>query len=125
MSYAYIGSGVRREHVQVAQKALGKPLPAGAEVHHVDGDTKNNDPRNLVICPSRAYHALLHIRQEALDATGNANSRKCKFCQTWGVPAFSKLLGKDPVWGEQVTANSSSFYHKKCVAAYQRTRRAK
>jgi hypothetical protein len=28
----------RYEHIVLAERALGKPLPAGAEVHHVNGD---------------------------------------------------------------------------------------
>jgi hypothetical protein len=71
------------EHVFVAQRALGKPLRRGAEVHHVDGDTRNNDPRNLVICHDRAYHMLLHQRQRALDACGDPDARKCDICHTY------------------------------------------
>lgn len=47
-------------HVLVAERALGKHLPKGAIVHHVDGDTRNNTPSNLVICQNQAYHCLLH-----------------------------------------------------------------
>lgn len=35
---------------------------------------------------SNADHHLLHIRTEALDATGNANARKCKYCHIYDVP---------------------------------------
>jgi len=56
------------EHILVAEKALGKPLPPGAEVHHLDENRRNNKPNNLVICPSRAYHKLLHMRMRQLKA---------------------------------------------------------
>lgn len=57
----------RMEHVVIAEKALGKPLPKGAVVHHVDGDpAANRKPWNLVVCPNQDYHLLLHRRAQAL-----------------------------------------------------------
>jgi hypothetical protein len=54
------------EHIAVAEKALGKPLPNGAVVHHMNEDPLDNfTPFNLVICPNQAYHLLLHRRTEA------------------------------------------------------------
>ena len=50
-----------RVHAVRAERALGKPLPKGAVVHHVDGDKWNPNAR-LVICQDQAYHALLHKR---------------------------------------------------------------
>lgn len=50
------------EHIVVAERALGRRLPKGAIVHHVNLDTHDNRPSNLVICPSEAYHRLLHKR---------------------------------------------------------------
>ena len=56
----------KKESRRIAEKALGKPLPKGAEVHHVDGNSENDKPTNLVICPSHAYHMLLHARMRSL-----------------------------------------------------------
>ena len=68
------------EHIVIAEKKLGKKLPPGCEVHHHGTKEENN---KIVICQDHEYHALLHIRQRALDACGDANKRKCKFCQEY------------------------------------------
>lgn len=69
------------EHVIVAERALGKHLPNGAQVHHLNGRKNDNAGSNLVVCQDYAYHALLHQRQRALDACGNANWRRCAYCK--------------------------------------------
>lgn len=50
-----------REHVVVAERALGHRLPLGAEVHHFNENRSDNRNRNLVICQDVAYHRLLHM----------------------------------------------------------------
>ena len=113
--YVSIGKDKKKsqEHRLVAEAVLGKPLPPGAEVHHINGDKQDNRPENLVVCPDKAYHKLLHVRADAMDACGNPNYRKCPFCKQYGDPAAMKH-----------NKSSRYFYHAACSAEYERKRRA-
>jgi len=75
------GAKSLKQHRIIAEQALGKPLPNGVEVHHVDFNRSNNTPSNLVICKDKSYHQLLHRRHEVLDAGYNPNTHhKCTDC---------------------------------------------
>lgn len=102
------------EHVAIAEKAIGKPLPPRAEVHHVDLDRANNAPTNLVVCPDHAYHALLHIRQAAMDATGDPNQRQCKVCHRYSPTSEMAARG-----------GGARFVHLPCEREIRNRNRAK
>lgn len=93
-------------HRLAAEKALGKPLPPYAEVHHVNG-SKNGG--SLVICENRSYHRLLHVRQKALVATGDPKKRKCVRCKGWDD--ILNLRPHDP-------REPEVFCHPKCATAH-------
>lgn len=78
-----------RWHVARAERALGKPLPLRAVVHHADGSKSDDAP--LVICQDQAYHMLLHARTRVKAAGGNPNTdRICSMCRlVKSVAAFS------------------------------------
>mgnify|MGYP001568675440 CR=1 FL=1 len=104
-----------RAHRVLVEKLLGRKLPQGAEIHHVDGDGKNNAPHNLVVCPSKAYHQLLHVRAEALERLGNADARKCAYCSRWDLPdnlVFYQTKGKP--W------RLPRAFHRDCIDAARR-----
>ncbi len=105
------GNGSVLEHRAIAEKILGKPLPQKAILHHFNGVRSGNVPENLVICENRAYHSLLHQRQRAYFATGNANSRKCCFCGEYDLP---ENLYIPPIRG--------TVEHRRCGRIYRATR---
>ena len=86
MKRMYVKGRVKDLHVEIAASVLGRPLPSGAHVHHVDGNRLNNSKNNLVICPSAWYHKLLHRRERARELAGNPNWLKCRFCGLWDDP---------------------------------------
>lgn len=64
-----------------AERALGKPLPPDARVHHADGSKADDAP--LVICQDDAYHFQLHARMRIKAAGGDPWADKiCSRCQT-------------------------------------------
>lgn len=81
------------EHVLVAERALGKYLPAGAVIHHFP----KLPSEQLVICQDDTYHKLLHQRQRAFFACGHANWRKCYICKQYDAP--DRLILRDPRHG--------------------------
>lgn len=106
------------DHVLVAEEALGFELPRGVEVHHVNENPADNRPENLVVCQDRTYHKLLHMRQNALDACGNANWRKCPYCKQYDDP--------ENMTERRNSGNrSNSFYHAACSAKAVREGKAR
>lgn len=97
------------EHIAIAEKAIGRTMPKGAQVHHVNGDRGDNTNSNLVICQDSAYHQLLHKRERAFDACGNADYLKCPHCKQWDSPT-----------NMYVSPNGATQEHRYCGNEYRK-----
>lgn len=70
------------EHIAIAQAAFGRPLPAGAVVHHANCISDDNRNSNLVICQDNGYHRFLHARIRVKRAGGDPNTQRiCSTCR--------------------------------------------
>jgi hypothetical protein len=55
----------RHVHRVVMEEKLGRKLVQGEIVHHIDGDKRNNHPKNLMLFPSQAEHLNWHRKHDA------------------------------------------------------------
>lgn len=97
--------GYIKEHILIAEKVIGMPLPNGVVIHHYGEKTDN---AKIVICQDQAYHVLIHARMTAMMASGNPNYRKCVFCKQYDTPANMKH------------GQNRAHYHSKCRSEYRK-----
>jgi len=101
-------NGYVAEHILLAERILGKPLPDKVVIHHPNG---NQDNSIFVICEGLEYHALIHQRMRSLFVCGHASWRKCAHCKTYDEPR-NLFIGK----------SGSPVYHRVCKAKYDKER---
>lgn len=104
------------DHILVVELARQQELPPTAEIHHVSEQTDDNRDENLVVCDSVGYHKLLHKRQRALDASGNANWRQCRHCKRYDAPE-NLVISRNQ--------SSSAARHRACGTLYSAELRAR
>lgn len=108
--------GYVNAHVLMAEIALGKPLPVGAVVHHVDDKERTVVTRRLVICQNQAYHRLIHKRQRALLKCGNANWLVCRVCKAHDDPSRLVIYPRT----SHGIDNRTIIQHRECKQRFER-----
>lgn len=77
------GSGKhRREHIMIAEAAIGHVLTRAAMVHHVNEIRTDNRHANLVVLASQSEHMEIHRKMRVRAAGGDPwLDRICCFCK--------------------------------------------
>jgi hypothetical protein len=89
--YLRISSGPQRGryvHQVVAEAMLGRALEPGEEVDHVDGDTLNNDWRNLQVIPTADHAKVTRARAFAKNQE-RRRARAAEIADGEDVPSIS------------------------------------
>lgn len=55
-------------HRVVAERMIGRKLRPEEVVHHIDGNRRNNSPKNLMVFENQAEHVKWHAANEGGDA---------------------------------------------------------
>ncbi len=116
--YARIGgkSNSQLVHRMRAEKALGKPLPFGAVVHHADGSKNAYAP--LVICQDNPYHTSLHRRMRVQKAGGDPWLDKiCAKCK--------QIKPKTEFWKDRTSPEGLATKCSVCCYSDNKARRSR
>lgn len=97
-------SGYVAEHIVVMEREIGRSISESEQIHHVDRDRSNNDPRNLVLCAGAAEHGaaaeidrraaiMANLRAISEDQWHEAWQRLCSpGRQRHGLPTYAGYL---------------------------------
>lgn len=85
-----------QEHILVVEKIIGRRLRGKEEVHHKNGDKKDNRPENLHLCSGRKEHMILEKQALRLADTGSLSLRRCIYCKQ--VKQLDQFYNRKDSW---------------------------
>ena len=101
-------------HRLVAEQALGRYLKPEEQVHHINGDTRDNRVENLSLFDSNGHHYGFHVRKLTFEAaetmrdmyaTGNYSQRQ--LARAWGASRRSiRYILAGVTYREEITQRS-------------------
>lgn len=83
--------GFVREHREVVEKYICRPLRENEVIHHINQDKTDNRLENLMVFQSQAEHMAFHIK---IKQHGLTNSMKKEIENRWN---YLKLLDANPL----------------------------
>lgn len=111
----------RLEHHVVVERALGRPLKDGEEVHHVDENKTNNVNDNLAVLQSSADHVELHRKMRVRAAGGDPwRDRLCCTCGPRPATEFYRTASTRVKTGQQWATECKSCGRRRSLARYYR-----
>lgn len=97
------GNGYVFEHIVVIENKLGRKLRKNEQVHHIDGDKTNNDPRNLMALKAGQHSSVTGDERRA------ANVIPCNHC---GRPVYKKPF--------EQRKNKNSYCSRRCLGLWSK-----